>query len=132
MEGSSVQHPHPLSQLSPQEFTQARDIITKQHGPDASIFFRSIFVDEPKKADLIPYLEAEHADILTESVPRPPRCAAIEYDIVTKDVHEYVRAVVNVENGEVVKSDSADRNLKPYYTPSVSADPRHKIIVADN
>lgn len=117
MNGSSVRQPHPLSQLSAAEFTQARDVITKLHGPESTIFFRSIFVDEPRKADLIPYLEAEHADILTDSTQRPPRCAAIEYDLVTPNVHEYVRAVVDVEAGQVVKSDSANRTLKPYYTP---------------
>lgn len=119
MDGSSGQHPHPLSQLSPLEFTQARDIIIKLHGPEASIFFRAIFAHEPNKAGLIPYLEAEHAGTLTESSPRPPRCAAIEYDIVTRDAHENVRAVANVETGEVVKSESAKRTLKPYYTPLV-------------
>lgn len=117
MEGSSVRHPHPLSQLSTAEFAKARDVITKLHGPGSTIFFRSIFADEPRKADLIPYLEAEHAGILTDSVQRPPRCAAVEYDIVTSKVHEYVRAVVNVETEQVVKSDSANRTLKPYYTP---------------
>lgn len=117
MDSSSVRHPHPLSQLSAAEFTQARDIITKTHGPEATIFFRSIFLNEPKKADLIPYLEAEHAGILTDSFQRPPRCAALEYDIVTSDVHEHVRAVVNVETGEVVRSDSAEPTMKPYYTP---------------
>ena len=117
MEGPQVQHPHPLSQLSATEFTRARDIIKELHPSDATLFFRSIFTAEPKKAELIPYLEAEHANNLTDSVQRPPRCAAVEYDIVAPDVHEHIRAVVNVETSELVSSDSASRTSKPYYTP---------------
>ena len=116
MAGTSVDHPHPLSQLSEAEFRAARDTIIELHGKDSTLFFRSILAHEPKKADLIPYLEAEHAGTLDESVPRPPRQALIEYDVVTPTEHEYIRSVVNVETGHVVSKDSASPRSKPYFT----------------
>ena len=108
--------PHPLSQLTAEEFTKARDVIVKLHGNETNLFFRSIFLDEPKKAELVPFLEAEHAGTLISSTPRPPRQVYIEYDVVTSDRHEYIRAVVGIETLEVVSKESVQAPSWPYYT----------------
>lgn len=108
--------PHPLQRLSEDEFRKARDIILKLHGSDDSLFFRSIYLSEPKKADLIPFLEAEHSGSLTASTPRPPRQALVEYDVHRATEHEYIRSVVDIHTGELVTKESAPRNSHPYIT----------------
>jgi primary-amine oxidase len=108
--------PHPLTQLSVDEFTRARDIIVKQYGGSQPVYFRQINLEEPSKESLIPFLEAEHAGTLTADTPRPPREAHVEYDLVRADKHEVVRAVVDLNAAKVVSSDTAAANLHPYYT----------------
>lgn len=73
--------PHPLNALTIDETSVARDVILKSH-PGASIYFRIISLLEPPKAELIKFLEAEHAGKLSESTPRPPRLAEVKYDAI--------------------------------------------------
>ncbi|KAH8721970.1 copper amine oxidase [Ilyonectria robusta] len=108
--------PHPLAQLSRDEFTRARDIVVNLHGPEASLFFRSIYLNEPKKAELVAFLEAEHAGTLSEATQRPPRQALVEYDFITTEEHKYTRAVVDVVTGDVVSNESVGRASQPYLT----------------
>lgn len=108
--------PHPLTQLSAEEFTKARDIIVKQYGSSQSLYFRQINLEEPSKESLIPYLEAEHAGCLTADTPRPARQAHVEYDLIKVDRHELVRAVVDLDAAKVVRSDTAEPNSYPYFT----------------
>jgi primary-amine oxidase len=118
----SEAHSHPLSPLSEHEFRNARDIINGLYGAESTLFFRAISLNEPRKAELIPYLEAEHAGAaLAElSERRPPREALIEYDVITAAAplaHEYTRAVVDVETARVVSREKAKSTSKPYFTP---------------
>lgn len=108
--------PHPLTQLSVDEFTKARDIIVKLYGGSQSVYFRQINLEEPSKETLIPYLEAEHAGTLTADTPRPARQAHVEYDLIKAEKHEAVRAVVDLDAGKVVSSDTAAANRHPYFT----------------
>lgn len=108
--------PHPLTQLSADEFTKARDFIVKQYGGSQSVYFRQINLEEPSKESLIPYLEAEHAGSLTSETPRPARQAHVEYDLIKADKHEAIRAVVDLDTGKVVSSDTASANSHPYFT----------------
>lgn len=88
---------HPLSQLSELETTTARDVILNSH-PGKAIFFREIYLQEPAKAELIPYLELEHSGKLSPTSPRPQRLAKCQYDVVGGDrVPEYHESVVDVE-----------------------------------
>ena len=119
--------PHPLSPLSESEFRKARDIILDLHGPDASIFFRSIFLQEPRKSDLIPYLEAEHSNTLDGVVKRPPRQALVDHDIIQPTTHKNIRAVVNIESGDIASSEPAEQNSKSYYTQYESQSPSHEM-----
>jgi len=94
--------PHPLDPLSLEETTVARDILLAAH-PDTVIFFREIYSKEPAKAELRLYLEAEHAQKLTSSTPKPPRLAKALYDVVGKDkVPQFQEAWVDINSRKVV------------------------------
>jgi len=96
---------HPLDQLSVAESDEARELIIAARGKNAVLQFRSIFLNEPLKKELIPFLEAEHAGIINAQTPRPPRLAKVQYDVVSKDKgHEYIESVVDLSTGkETVK-----------------------------
>ena len=115
MASSTPTLPHPLAQLSPDEFAKAKDAIIRLHGPESTLFFRSLYLNEPKRAELAPFLAAEHAGDLSKA-RRPPRQALIEYDVVTPDRHEYSRAVVNVVTGDVASKEVVERTAQPYFT----------------
>lgn len=107
---------HPLAQLSEAEFLKARDIVVKLHGSAESIFFRAIHLQEPTRAELVPFLELEHAGQLTDETKRPPRLALVEHDVIGTDHHEYTRSVVNLGTGEVISTDAVGRTSQPYFT----------------
>ncbi|OLN96628.1 Copper amine oxidase 1-like protein 2 [Colletotrichum chlorophyti] len=103
--------PHPLTALSEDEFTRARDVVVTLFGANVSLFFRSIFLHEPKKVDLVPFLQAEHAGKLTEETPRPPRRAKVQYDVIDGGKSpEYIQSVVDLQTGKEV-----DRVVAPPY-----------------
>lgn len=88
---------HPLSTLSAEETTRARDIILDAHS-DELVLFREVFLQEPAKAELIKYLDLEHAGRLSPTSPRPARLAKCQYDIIGSDKIPYHHeAVVDVE-----------------------------------
>lgn len=109
--------PHPLAQLSPDELVKARDIIAKLHSSAESLFFRAAYLQEPKKSDLVPFLELEHSGQLTDGAKRPPRQARVEYDVIGAQHHEHYRAVVDLGTGQLVSKDVAEQKAYPYYTP---------------
>ncbi|KAK5991238.1 Copper amine oxidase 1 [Cladobotryum mycophilum] len=109
--------PHPLAPLSEAEVHSARDAAIKSHDPSESLYFRSIYLQEPKKSLLLPFLEAEHAGTLTAETPRPPRQATAEYSIVNGDLFQHVNAVVDVVSGEVTSKDVAPAHGQPYFSP---------------
>ncbi|KAF4983143.1 hypothetical protein FZEAL_1366 [Fusarium zealandicum] len=111
----SCSKPHPLAQLSQDEFHTARNAVLKFHGSGTSLFFRSIHLDEPRREELTVFLAAEHDGTLSCATPRPARCAIVEYDVIADRV-EFTQAVVDVTGGEVVLHKVVDRNGQPYYT----------------
>lgn len=108
--------PHPLAPLSNAEHTKARDAVAKLHGASESIFFRAIHLQEPRKAELQPFLEAEHTGTLTEETKRPAREALVEHDVIRAGRSEYINAVVNLDTGKVT-TESAPVPHQPYVTP---------------
>jgi primary-amine oxidase len=101
--------PHPLDQLSSHEIDVAREAIFRARGK-CLILFRSIFTQEPAKAELVPFLEAEHSGTLTSSTPRPARQARVQYDIVHDDKsHDYMESVVDIIVGREVVHHVIDR-----------------------
>lgn len=114
---SSSSAPHPLAPLSREECIDARDAVVGLHGAHQTLYFRAVYLQEPCKADLVPFLEAEHAGTLTgPAAPAcPPRCARVEYDVVSdRPVHS--SAVVHLGSGRVVSRRSADEFSYPYFT----------------
>lgn len=88
--------PHPLDQLKSHEIDIAREAIIAARGK-CLIFFRAIFAQEPAKAELVSFLDAEHSGTLTSSTPRPARQAKVQYDIVHEDKsHDYMESVVDI------------------------------------
>lgn len=74
--------PHPLSALSLDETNLARDIVL-QSNPGQLVLFRVIYLWEPAKDELIPFLEHERSGQPTDQPSlRPARCAQVHYDIV--------------------------------------------------
>ncbi|EHK18968.1 uncharacterized protein TRIVIDRAFT_80736 [Trichoderma virens Gv29-8] len=113
---TAAPRPHPLAPLSEAEHIKARDAVAKLHGASESIFFRAIHLQEPKKAELQPFLEAEHTGTLTEETKRPAREALVEHDVLRPDRSEYINAVVNLDTGKVTTV-SAPVPHQPYVTP---------------
>ncbi|KAF9875083.1 copper amine oxidase [Colletotrichum karsti] len=95
--------PHPLKDLSENEFKQARDAVKGLYPSDVTLFFRAIYLQEPKKAELIPFLQAEHAGNLSDSTSRPPRRARLQYDVIKSGkLPEYTTSVIDLgQNAEV-------------------------------
>jgi primary-amine oxidase len=92
---------HPLDPLSVDETTVARDAVLTAN-PDTVVFFREIYLKEPVKAELRPFLDAEHAGELNASTARPARLAKVQYDVVGKDkVPEFHEAWVDIDNRKV-------------------------------
>ena len=101
--------PHPLDQLSRHEIDGAREAILKARGKSL-ILFRDIFAQEPPKAELVPFLQAEHSGTLTSSTPRPARQARVQYDLIYDDKsHDYMESVVDIVAGQEVEHRVIDK-----------------------
>ncbi|EER27933.1 hypothetical protein D8B26_005949 [Coccidioides posadasii str. Silveira] len=108
--------PHPLDQLRAEEIVQARDVII-QAWPGSLLQFRSIFLEEPTKSLLIPFLKAEHNGTLNGYTPRPPRLARVQYDVVKENKFcGYTESVVDVNLKDEVSRQDFDTSCQPYLT----------------
>lgn len=103
---------HPLAPLSDVEFRAARDAVLAVHGTHPSaLLFRTVQLEEPPKAELVPFLIAEHAGELTETTPRPPRRARVQYDVISArqdgngSVYKYTQCVIDLETSKEVSRD---------------------------
>jgi primary-amine oxidase len=93
--------PHPLDPLTTAEFEKARQCIISARGEDVIIKFRAIYLEEPPKHELVPFLEAEHSTGIDSHTPRPARLAMVLYDVVKSDKsHEYTHSVVDLSSGK--------------------------------
>ncbi|KAI2610481.1 copper amine oxidase 1 [Hypoxylon sp. NC1633] len=107
--------PHPLRPLSADELAKARDQVVKEHGGDgAAFFFRSAGVDEPKKADLISFLAAEHEGREPEVVP--PRQLKLLYDIIKDGKAQLTETVVDVDAGAIRDTKAFPMRCQTSYT----------------
>ncbi|SPO00202.1 related to peroxisomal amine oxidase (copper-containing) [Cephalotrichum gorgonifer] len=117
---------HPLAPLSDAEFRKARDLVLSAHGAHHSaLFFRAIQLEEPRKADLIPFLIAEHAgEEMSGFTDRPPRLARVQYDVVTPgkqgsaSVFRYTQSVVDLDTSVEISRDEAPDDCHPAYVMS--------------
>ena len=51
---------HPLNPITGSEIVKAADILRTKYPEGADLHFKAITLEEPPKAVLVPYLEAEH------------------------------------------------------------------------
>lgn len=61
---------HPLGPLTPDEITESARLIKGLWPSNTSIQFKSITLQEPDKAKLVPFLAAEHAGRPTPTIER--------------------------------------------------------------
>ena len=93
---------HPLDQLNADEVNTARQAILDIR--KAAILFRNIFAVEPAKAELVKFLNAEHAGTLSTETPRPARQARVQYDVVSEDrSHEYMESIIDLASSKEVE-----------------------------
>lgn len=112
---TSLQHlrvsqplPHPLTQLSVTEANIARNVILQLH--DKSVLdFRTISLEEPPKAQLQPFLDAEAAGTLAASSAMPDRLARITYDVVSENkLFQFYESLVDISTGKLVGQELID------------------------
>jgi primary-amine oxidase len=109
-ETSSGATPHPLDQLSIAEANLAREAILTARGTQVAIHFRSIFLEEPPKDELLKFLDLEHSGKLTARTPRPARLAKVQYDVVRGDKnHDYTESWVDIVPGKEVEKRVVDK-----------------------
>lgn len=107
--------PHPLRPLTADELAKARDLIVKAQGGDGTVlWFRSSGIDEPKKADLLEFLAAEHEGRLPEAVP--PRQIRLLYDAVKDGKAQLTETVVDVDAGVIKDTKEFPARCQTSYT----------------
>ncbi|CAD6442153.1 92037083-fbfe-43d0-a3a1-22c901f4ee68 [Sclerotinia trifoliorum] len=100
--------PHPLTQLSIIEAHRARDIVIGLHS-GSLVSFRTIFLEEPPKAELQKFLEIEHNGDLNASTVYPKRVARVMYDVIGgSKIPKYQESLVDVEEGVEISREIVD------------------------
>lgn len=113
---SRSSRPHPLARLTSPEIDVARQVVTKARSGHL-LLFRDIFAEEPAKAELVPFLEAEHSGQLTEETSWPPRLARVQYDKIGDDgSHAYTESVVDVTARHEVVHRVVEKDVQPPLT----------------
>jgi primary-amine oxidase len=119
---------HPLQNISAAEIQSARDIVLTYHDKDV-ISFREIFIQEPRKAELSRYLDAEHSDTLPTASASLRRLAKCQYDVIGADkIPYYHEATVDIKAGKVLEHEVIGKGSQPaltlYVTSQRTADER--------
>lgn len=91
---------HPLSPITAAEITQSRDLIRALYPSATNLQFKAISLEEPEKAQLVPYLEAEHSG---DRLPRIDRKAFVCY---------YIRNTVSQDRSAVFSPQVSELGLK--------------------
>jgi primary-amine oxidase len=69
---------HPLCPLTGDEIKAASSLVQSVWPSDAHLRFKVVMLEEPPKADLMPYLDAEHSE---QPLPHVDRKAFVAYYI---------------------------------------------------
>ncbi|CZT10634.1 related to peroxisomal amine oxidase (copper-containing) [Rhynchosporium agropyri] len=94
--GKTITTEHPLGPLTAHEITESAKIIKSSWPQNTNVQFKVITLQEPNKADLVPFLAAERAGKSTSTIER--RSFVLYYIRNTNKLHE---AVVNLSLGNV-------------------------------
>jgi primary-amine oxidase len=106
---------HPLEQLSSDEVDIAREVIKKAR--QSLLLFRNVFTVEPPKAELVKFLNAEHAGTLSTDTPRPARQARVQYDVIGQDrSHQYFESVVDLASQTEVSKRTVEGGRQQAFT----------------
>ncbi|CAN9444012.1 unnamed protein product [Alternaria alternata] len=92
----SVSAQHPLSALSASELRNAAAIIKASWPTHTDLHFKVVTLQEPPKAEVLKYLEAEHS---SKPVPSISRKAFVNYYI--RNTSKFHEAVVDLTSGRV-------------------------------
>jgi len=107
---------HPLQSISAAEIQSARDVVLTFHEKDV-ISFREIFIQEPRKAELSLYLDAEHNGKLSSATASPSRLAKCQYDVIGSDkIPYYHEATIDIKAGTVLEHEVIGEGLQPALT----------------
>ncbi|KAL5392802.1 hypothetical protein DPSP01_000501 [Paraphaeosphaeria sporulosa] len=88
---------HPLAPLSEKELTSAAAIIRASWPAHTDVHFKVVTLQEPPKAEVVPYLEAEHSGT---QLPPVSRRAFINYYI--RNTNKFHEAIVDLQSGRVL------------------------------
>lgn len=105
--------PHPLDPLSSVEIDIAREAVLRisQNSP---VVFRAIFTEEPRKAELIKFLQAEHRGA---PVVPPPRQARVQYDVINANrSRDYIESIIDLATGTEALHRVVDKQHQPALT----------------
>ncbi|KAI8627789.1 copper amine oxidase 1 [Xylariaceae sp. FL1651] len=107
--------PHPLRPLLHEELLRARDLVVANYGSDGIVLsFRSIYVDEPTREDLIQFLVAEHAG--RPPARAPPRQVKVLFDLIKDGIPQLTEAIVDIDAGQVRSSKTFPAYCQTSYT----------------
>src|SRR5690606_7682012 len=105
--------PHPLDQLTVDEVNAARRIILDVRHP-TQVVIRDISLQEPPKALLWPYLEAEHGGAREKELAklRPPRIAKALYDTISlSKEHSFCESIIDLGKGREISMEIIDKKF---------------------
>lgn len=92
--------PHPFDALSIEETNKARDLVRGLHS-EHNVYFREVYLDEPKKQLMRKYLDAERAG---QTLPTVPRQALCQYDVLDgKGGVQSQESIVDINTGDRVE-----------------------------
>lgn len=98
--------PHPLHNITPAEIRHASEtvshILKEQHHDDRPLWFKHVYLQEPPKALLMPYLDAENAGVPAPQRPFVPRLAGVIYHPVGQ-AKEFREIIVSLDSGTEVE-----------------------------
>lgn len=107
---------HPLHSISAAEIETARNAVLAFHDKDV-ISFREVFIQEPRKAELSRYLDAEHSGKLSSASASPSRLAKCQYDVIGADkIPYYHEATVEIKAGKVLEHEVIGKGSQPALT----------------
>lgn len=110
--------PHPLDILSVEETARARDVVANLH-PNTVLSFRSIYLEEPPKGELIKFLAAENAG---KDAARPRRTALVQYDVIGSDrIPQYHESIVDLDQDKRISLVVLDKSQHASLTLYVRA-----------